>query len=120
MPVATSGSARLSYQVEGDGVPVLLLHAGVTDQRSWAPLLAVAAGAERPLPSADERLASVSVPTLVLCGELDDVPLPTTERLARTIPDATFVLLSGTAHVPHLEGHRRCLGAIRDFLARMG
>lgn len=32
---ATSGSARLAYSSEGAGEPVLLIHAGVTDRRSW-------------------------------------------------------------------------------------
>ena len=35
---ASSGAARLAYEVDGDGPPVLLLHAGVTDRRSWAAL----------------------------------------------------------------------------------
>jgi len=36
----TSGSARLAVDVTGDaaGPPVLMLHAGVADRRSWAPL----------------------------------------------------------------------------------
>jgi pimeloyl-ACP methyl ester carboxylesterase len=32
---ATSGSARLAYSSAGTGDPVLLIHAGVTDRRSW-------------------------------------------------------------------------------------
>ena len=32
---ATSGSARLAYSSDGSGEPVLLVHAGVTDRRSW-------------------------------------------------------------------------------------
>jgi pimeloyl-ACP methyl ester carboxylesterase len=35
---ASSGDARLAYDIEGEGPPVLLLHAGVTDRRSWAAL----------------------------------------------------------------------------------
>ncbi|MGN6252497.1 MAG: alpha/beta fold hydrolase [Marmoricola sp.] len=39
-----NGRARLSVEVSGSGpVDVLLLHAGVTDHRSWAPLRAVLA-----------------------------------------------------------------------------
>ncbi|QXC62205.1 alpha/beta hydrolase [Aquihabitans sp. G128] len=34
-----SGSARIAYDAEGAGAPVLLLHAGVTDRRSWRPLV---------------------------------------------------------------------------------
>jgi pimeloyl-ACP methyl ester carboxylesterase len=40
--IATSGKASLAYDVDGapgDGVDVLLIHAGVTDRRSWRPLI---------------------------------------------------------------------------------
>lgn len=39
MPVVPSGAAQLAYDARGAGPPVLLLHAGVTDRRSWAPLV---------------------------------------------------------------------------------
>ena len=32
---APSGSARIAYDLVGDGPPVLLVHAGVNDRRSW-------------------------------------------------------------------------------------
>lgn len=38
----TSGKASLAYDVggsPGDGADVLLIHAGVTDRRSWRPLV---------------------------------------------------------------------------------
>ena len=40
MPTARSGAAELAYEARGVGPPVLLMHAGVTDRRSWAPLIA--------------------------------------------------------------------------------
>lgn len=33
-----NGSAQLATEIAGEGVDVLLLHAGVADRRSWAPL----------------------------------------------------------------------------------
>lgn len=45
-----SGKARLAYDVTGVGAPghdVLLLHAGVTDMRSWQPVVDVLAGRHR-------------------------------------------------------------------------
>jgi pimeloyl-ACP methyl ester carboxylesterase len=38
---APSGSARIAYEVEGvgNGPPVLLVHAGVTDRRAWWPVV---------------------------------------------------------------------------------
>ncbi len=35
---ATSGKARLAYSSDGTGDPALLIHAGVTDRRSWRQL----------------------------------------------------------------------------------
>lgn len=42
--IANSGKAALAYDVDGspgDGSDVLMIHAGVTDRRSWRPLLDV-------------------------------------------------------------------------------
>ena len=47
MPFAPSGSAQLAYHDAGDGPPVLLIHAGVTDKRSWAPLVDALGGRYR-------------------------------------------------------------------------
>jgi pimeloyl-ACP methyl ester carboxylesterase len=47
---ADSGGARLAYDVSGgsgDGADVLLLHAGVTDRRSWAETIAALAPRHR-------------------------------------------------------------------------
>ena len=38
---APSGSAQIAYDDEGSGPPVLLLHAGVTDRRSWRAVVDV-------------------------------------------------------------------------------
>lgn len=47
MPVAPSGAAQLAYDVEGAGPAVLLLHAGVTDRRSWGRLRDAIGGRQR-------------------------------------------------------------------------
>ncbi len=39
MPFVSSGAARIAYAATGDGPAVLLVHAGVTDRRSWDPLI---------------------------------------------------------------------------------
>jgi len=73
-------------------------------------------GDEHPLPSAWDRLGRIAVPTLVLCGDLDVVSLPTSQHLAAEIPGARFEVLRGTAHLPHLEGHARTLAVIGELL----
>jgi L-proline amide hydrolase len=72
-------------------------------------------GSDGSVPAWD-RLAAIRVPTLVLVGALDDICRSTSEHLARSIPGATLEVLAGTGHLPHLEGHARCLEAIRAFL----
>lgn len=37
--IVAHGKARLACDEQGTGVPVLLVHAGVTDRRSWRPLI---------------------------------------------------------------------------------
>lgn len=75
------------------------------------------AGPETAPPPAWGRLGEISVPALVMCGEYDAVALPASEHLASSIPGARLELLPGTAHLPHLEGHRRALDLIADFLS---
>ncbi|CAN5558693.1 alpha/beta hydrolase [soil metagenome] len=70
---------------------------------------------QQPEPAWD-RLAEISVPTLVLCGDLDAISLPASEHLAANIPGATYEVLEGTGHLPHLEAHARTLEAIAAFL----
>lgn len=76
-------------------------------------------GPERTAPPAWDRLGQLAVPTLVLCGALDVVSLPASEHLAATVPGARAEVLAGTAHLPHLEGHRRTLDLVAGFLAEV-
>jgi pimeloyl-ACP methyl ester carboxylesterase len=52
-----------------------------------------------------ERLCSVRVPALVVCGDADKpVPLESASRiLAEGIPDARLVVVKDAAHFPHME-----------------
>ena len=51
-----------------------------------------------------ERLGEISVPTLVLVGELDRPEMRAiAERLEAEIPDARRETIPGTAHVPNME-----------------
>lgn len=52
-----------------------------------------------------ERLSSVLVPTLIICGDADK-PLPlesASSILAETIPDARLVVVRDAGHFPHME-----------------
>ena len=69
------------------------------------------------VPEVWEGLDTITAPTLVLVGDLDaEEEQVAAERLAEMIPGARFEKLAGTAHLPHVEGHARCLDALRDFI----
>lgn len=67
--------------------------------------------------------AKVKVPTLVLCGEADEVnrggstPVGTARRLGEVIPDAELMLVAGVKHMTFWDGTAALAGLI-DFLAR--
>jgi pimeloyl-ACP methyl ester carboxylesterase len=73
--------------------------------------------AVEPHTSAWERLEAISVPTLVLWGDLDLPHLQARcERLVQRIPGARRVVLHDTAHLPGLEAPARFNAALADFL----
>jgi 3-oxoadipate enol-lactonase len=63
-------------------------------------------------------LGSISVPTLVLHGDADDlIPFPAAEHLAANIPGAQLKVYQGTGHMPQLERREDFLADLRGFLA---
>lgn len=72
---------------------------------------------EREPPSAFERLTDLSMPTLVLWGDLDFPHVQERCRqLANTIPDAKAREMKGAAHLPSLEQPDVFNQALLDFL----
>ena len=67
--------------------------------------------------------AKIKVPTLVLCGEADEVnrggstPVGTARRLAEIIPGAELILLPEVKHMTFWDG-TAALNTLRGFLAR--
>jgi proline iminopeptidase len=62
-------------------------------------------------------LDSVSVPTLIVHGRQDPIPLASSEAAARAL-HAQLVVLEGSGHVPYVEQPEALFGAIRAFLAK--
>jgi pimeloyl-ACP methyl ester carboxylesterase len=64
-----------------------------------------------------ERLGEISVPTLVIVGELDRPEmLEVAERLEAEIPNARRETIPGTAHVPSMERPEEFDRLVLDFL----
>jgi pimeloyl-ACP methyl ester carboxylesterase len=81
--------------------------------------IAVYAGRDMTDPTLVDRLATVTVPTLVLWGQSDRVVDPDYGRAyAAAIPGATYQPLYETGHLPQLETPALTLSAIWDFAVK--
>ena len=63
-----------------------------------------------------DRLATLSVPTAVIAGELDDTFLDDCRRLADTIPGSHLTVIPGAGHVPQVEQPVAWWDALCGFL----
>jgi pimeloyl-ACP methyl ester carboxylesterase len=68
-----------------------------------------------------DRLGEITVPTLLMIGDLDLSYLKDyVAHAAAAIPDARLVTLPGVAHLPHLENDETTLTEIAAFVASVG
>jgi 3-oxoadipate enol-lactonase len=68
-------------------------------------------------PDARPLLPSISVPTLVIVGEEDELTPPSAaEEIAQGIPGATLVRIAGAGHLPNLEQSGPFDASIQAFL----
>jgi 3-oxoadipate enol-lactonase len=64
-------------------------------------------------------LSSISVPTLVVCGEHDAIaPYVLSEEIATGIPAAQLAVLAGAGHVSNADAPAAFDALLRDFLAK--
>lgn len=67
-------------------------------------------------PTLRERLSAATLPIRVIWGDHDRIADPDYGRAyANAIPNAEFVLLTETGHLPQLETPKRLLGAVWEF-----
>jgi pimeloyl-ACP methyl ester carboxylesterase len=73
---------------------------------------------EQPLePAALERLSEISVPTLVIVGEMDDPSIAAIgQEFASRIPNARKEVISGAAHLPNMEKPEEFNRMVLEFL----
>ena len=69
------------------------------------------------LPLLDDRLKSIKIPTLIICGRDDAlVPLAYGERFAKGIPGSKLVVIDNAGHVPQMEKPAAFYGAVKRFV----
>jgi pimeloyl-ACP methyl ester carboxylesterase len=75
---------------------------------AWRAFVADQRSLVRDLPSLEQRLDSIEVPTTIVAGDADRVvPVSAAHTLARQIPGAELVLLEGAGHlIPLLHAER--------------
>ena len=76
-------------------------------------LRGMGAGAQDPLL---DRVAAITVPTLLIAGELDTKYVEIARDMARTMPDATMHLIEGAGHAAHLERLEAFRRPLLEFL----
>jgi pimeloyl-ACP methyl ester carboxylesterase len=75
-----------------------------------------AMGKRRPLL---EELSQIRVPTLIICGELDEPFLEPSQRMHAAIPDSELVIIAGAGHTPTLEKPQEFNEALLSFFIRV-
>ena len=66
--------------------------------------------------AADGTLASIRVPTLIVHGRQDPIPLASSEAAANVMSDARLVVLDNCGHVPYVEQPAALFSAVEAFL----
>lgn len=65
-----------------------------------------------------DRLHTIAVPTLVLCGRHDWItPLSASEEIARELPTSRLVVFENSGHSPQVEEREKFQAEVRSFLA---
>jgi pimeloyl-ACP methyl ester carboxylesterase len=65
-----------------------------------------------------ESLAGIKVPTLVVCGQEDEMtPLRYSQFLSNSIPDAELYVIPGAGHMVMLERPQKVADAVKVFLS---
>ena len=62
------------------------------------------------------KLKMLQIPTLVLHGEQDVIPIWTAEKIIQAIPNAKLVRLKNCGHFPYVEKPEETFAAIREFM----
>ena len=66
----------------------------------------------------DTQLPTIHVPTLIIHGDFDAIPLGSSEYLHQHIPGSQIVLIAQSGHFPFIEMPEQFVAALRPFLSK--
>jgi proline iminopeptidase len=64
------------------------------------------------------KLRDLGIPTLVIAGDHDFIPVEVAQRIADALPDAVLVTIEGCGHFSYLECAPRVRTALNEFFAK--
>jgi pimeloyl-ACP methyl ester carboxylesterase len=64
----------------------------------------------------DTQLPAIHVPTLIIHGDFDPIPVNSSEYLHAQIPGSQFVVIIKAGHFPFIEQPEQFVAALRTFL----
>jgi pimeloyl-ACP methyl ester carboxylesterase len=110
--------AYLSGGAHRDACPPEVLEGLFKHVASMSPDLIAATVAAYLEHDANDMLASITVPTLIIAADRDQLtPVSIAERMQRTIPNSKLVVFKGHSHLVQVERPREVHAAIETFLA---
>jgi pimeloyl-ACP methyl ester carboxylesterase len=113
-------NGSLARLFSANAPPAILAQARARAEKRPASLIA-GIEALRDRPDRSGELDAIRCPTLVVCGDGDQVTPPAEmQLLAKAIPNATFQLITGTGHIAHLEAPDAFERVVADFLETAG
>tara|TARA_R110001632_G_scaffold2796_1_gene12274 strand:+ start:5290 stop:6291 length:1002 start_codon:yes stop_codon:yes gene_type:complete len=81
-------------------------------------LLKIMSGTSLRVPASKERLSAITVPTLILHGDTDNlIPVAHAEKFADAIPGSKLIIYPETGHIPQEEQPVASVEDFRAFLA---
>ena len=63
-----------------------------------------------------EKLKELKIPTLIIHGEADPIPLSSAEQIHQAIPNSQLVLIKACGHFPYVEQPQSFFNTLNEFL----
>lgn len=126
MPFAASGEAKIYFDADGEGPPLIFLHGGGSNGAGWWRQIGHFRQTHRYI-AIDNRCfgrsepvdPSIYWPTLLIAGAEDRIVTPRTAKgFADLIPGAEYAQIESAGHSPFFETPECYNGIDSSFLAR--